>query len=290
MSTTGLRAFHAVAQAGSFTKAARALRLSQPTLSAQVRALELANGVQVFDRRGRAIALTPLGQSLLAVTTRLCAAADVAAALLSGSRELTRGHLRVAADNAAHVMPLLARLKRRHAGLTFSLEIGNSSEVLQRLLDCSVDVAVAAKRTSDPKIHSVRLRADRLVAFAPNGHPWARRREVALREFEGQDVVIRERGSITREVFEGRLAECEVRPGALFEVQTREAVREAVAAGFGVGVVFDSEISSDAGFAKLALTGADFAVAEYVVCLEERRRVPLVRSFLDLLADGSRPT
>ena len=210
--------------------------------------------------------------------------------MFSGSRVLTRGHLRVAADNAAHVMPLLARLKRRHAGLTFSLEIGNSSEVLQRLLDCSVDVAVAAKRTSDPKIHSVRLRADRLVAFAPDGHPWARRREVALREFAGQDVVIRERGSITREVFEGRLAENEVRPGALFEVQTREAVREAVAAGFGVGVVFDSEIASDAGFAKLALVGADFAVAEYVVCLEERRRMPLVRSFLDLLPEGSRQT
>ncbi|MGO4870827.1 MAG: LysR substrate-binding domain-containing protein [Roseiarcus sp.] len=290
MTVTGLRAFHAVAQAGSFTKAARALRLSQPTLSAQVRALELANGAQVFDRRGRTIALTPLGQSLLAVTTRLFAAEDEAAALLSGSRVLTRGHLRVAADNAAHVMPLLARLKRRHAGLTFSLEIGNSSEVLQRLLDCSVDVAVAAKRTSDPKIHSVRLRADRLVAFAPDGHPWARRREVALREFAGQDVVIRERGSITREVFEGRLAENEVRPGALFEVQTREAVREAVAAGFGVGVVFDSEIASDAGFAKLALVGADFAVAEYVVCLEERRRMPLVRSFLDLLPEGSRQT
>lgn len=286
MTITGLRAFHAVAQAGGFTKAARALRLSQPTLSAQVRALELANGAQVFDRRGRAIALTPLGQSLLAVTTRLFAAEDEAAALLSGSRVLTRGHLRVAADNAAHVMPLLARLKRRHEGLTFSLEIGNSSEVLQRLLDCSVDVAVGAQRTSDPKIHCVRLRADRLVAFAPNGHRWARRREVALREFEGQDVVIRERGSITREVFEGRLAESEVRPGALFEVQTRDAVREAVAAGFGIGVVFESEIGSDAGFTKLALSGADFSVAEYAVCFEERRRVPLVRSFFDLLPEG----
>jgi aminoethylphosphonate catabolism LysR family transcriptional regulator len=288
MSITGLRAFHAVAQAGGFTKAARALRLSQPTLSAQVRALELTNGAQVFDRRGRAIALTPLGQSLLAVTTRLFAAEDEAAALLSGSRVLARGHLRVAADNAAHVMPLLARLKRRHAGLTFSLEIGNSAEVLRRLIDCAVDVAVAAARTSDPKLHSVRLRDDRLVAFAPAGHPWARRREVGLSEFAGQDVVIRERGSITREVFEGRLAEGEVRPGALFEVQTREAVREAVAAGFGVGVVFDSEIAADAGFAKLALTGADFSVAEYVVCLEERRRMPLVRSLLDLLAEGRR--
>src|SRR3954451_8832148 len=151
MSITGLRAFHAVAQAGSFTRAARAGRVSQPTLSAQVRALETTHGVTLFDRRGRALALTPLGQSLLAVTARLFAAEDEALALLAGARTLTRGHLRVAADSATHVMPLLAELKRRHAGLTFSVQIGNSSDVLQLVLDHAADVAVTAKQTSDPR-------------------------------------------------------------------------------------------------------------------------------------------
>jgi len=56
-----------------------------------------------------------------------------------------------------------------------------------------------------------------------------------------------------------------------------------VAAGFGVGVIFDSEFGADPGFCRLPVAGADLSVAEYVVCLEERRRVPLVRSFLDLL-------
>jgi aminoethylphosphonate catabolism LysR family transcriptional regulator len=287
MTMTGLRAFHAVAQAESFTKAARALNVSQPTLSAQVRDLELSNGAQLFDRRGRTISLTPLGHRLIAVTTRLFAAEDEAAALLSGARALRHGHLRVAADNASHVMPLLARLKRRHEGLTFSLKVGNSSDVLQQVLDYSVDVAVTAKRVSDPKIHALRLRVDRLVAFARKEHAWASRACVELAEFEGQDIVIRERGSITREVFETRLAEKQVRPGALFDVQTREAVRDAVAAGFGLGVVFDGEIETGTDFVKLTLAGADFSVAEYVVCLEERRRVPLVRSFLDLLGDSA---
>jgi DNA-binding transcriptional LysR family regulator len=225
--------------------------------------------------------LTPLGQSLLAVTTRLLAAEDEAEALLAGARTLTRGHLRVAADSASHVMPLLARLRQRYAGLTFSLRIGNSSDVLQWLLDYAVDVAVTAKQTSDPQIHSLRLRSDRLVAFVPSGHHWAGRRAAALEEFEGRDLVLRERGSITREVFETRLAEAGIRPGALLEVQTREAVREAVGAGFGIGIIFDSEFGPDGGFDRLLVTGADLAVAEYVVCLEERRRIPLVRSFLE---------
>jgi len=85
-------------------------------------------------------------------------------------------------------------------------------------------------------------------------------------------------------VFEARLAQASVRPASIVEVQSREAVREAVAAGFGIGVIFESEFGADPGFSKLAVVGADLSVAEYVVCLEERRRVPLVRSFLDLLA------
>ena len=284
MSLTGIRAFHLVAQAGGFTKAARAGHVSQPTVSAQVRALEEAHGVRLFDRRGRTVALTPLGQNLLAITTRLFAAEEEADALLAGARTLATGHLRVAADSASHVMPLLAELKRRHGGLTFSLRIGNSNDVVTEVLDYVADVGITAKQTSDPRIHSTRLRADRLVVFVPVSHPWARRRAVPLRELAGQDLVMRERGSITREVFETRLAEAGVRPGALIEVQTREAVREAVAAGFGIGVIFDSEFGEDRACCKLAVSGADLSVAEYVICLEERRRLPLVRGFLDVLA------
>src|SRR5918999_1731892 len=116
MSQAALRAFHLVAQSGGFTK------------SAQVRGLEDAHGVRLFDRRGRTIALTPLGQNLHAITSRLFAAEDDAKALLAGAHNLARGHLRVAADSAAHVMPLLAKLKQRHPGLTFSLTVGNSSD------------------------------------------------------------------------------------------------------------------------------------------------------------------
>lgn len=281
ISGTGLSAFHAVAQAGSFTRAARAKNVSQPTLSAQVRGLEDAYGVRLFDRVGRAVKLTPLGQSLFVITARMFAAEDEAEALLAGVRTLSRGHLRIAADSATHVMPALGRIRERHPGLTFSLTIGNSSDVLQQLLDYAADVAVTAKQTSDPRIHSLRLRTDVLVGFLRADHPFAKRDSAPIEAFETQDVVLRERGSVTREVFEARLAEAGVRPGHLLEVQTREAVRDAVATGFGIGVIFGSEFREGEDLKKLTITGADLAVAEYAVCLEERRRIPLVRSFLE---------
>jgi len=287
MNLTQLRAFHVVAQAGGFSLAARTEGLSQPTLSAQVRALEAGYGVGLFDRKGRGVKMTPAGQSLYAVTTRLFAAEEEARALLTGGRALTRGHLRVSADSAYHVMPILAALKQRHEGLTFSLKIDNSAAVLDQLIDHGADIAVMAKMTSDPRIYSMKLREDRLVLFVPHAHPWARRRRRRMADLAGRDIVIRERGSITREVFETRLAEAGVVPGSVIDVETREAVREAVAAGFGIGVVFDSEFGTDTRFRTIEVADADLTVGEYVVCLQERRRLALVRAFLDIAREAS---
>src|SRR5687768_10105409 len=282
---TQLRAFHLVADAGSFSLAARTAGLSQPTLSAQVRALEASYAVDLFDRRGRGVRMTPTGQSLFALTTRLIAAEEEARALLTGGRALTRGDLRVSADSAYHVMPIHAELKRLHAGLTFTLKIDNSAAVLDHLTEHGADIAVMAKMTSDPRIHSMKLREDRLIVFVPQGHAWARRRQIRISELAGRDIVVRERGSITREVFEERLAQASVVSGSLIEVQTREGVREAVAAGFGVGVVFDSEFGTEARFHAIEVSDSDLTVGEYVACLQERRRLPVVRAFLDVARD-----
>jgi DNA-binding transcriptional LysR family regulator len=99
--------------------------------------------------------------------------------------------------------------------------------------------------------------------------------------------VIRERGSVTREVFETGLAAAGVVPKSLIDVETREGVREAVAAGFGIGVVFDSEFGVDPRFRTIEVSDADLTVGEYVVCLQERRRLALVRAFLDIARERS---
>ncbi len=285
MNVTGLRAFHAVAQAGSFTRAAASTGLSQPTLSSQVRLLEAQHDASLFDRRGRGATLTELGQQLFDVTTRLFAAEDDARALLEGTRTLRRGHLRIAADSATHVMPVLAALRGRIAGLTFSLKIDNSTNVLQQLLDYGADIAIGARNTSDPRIHSMFLRHDRLVLFVLKTHPLAKHSSIPASELAGQNLVVRERGSITREVFETALATADVKPGELVEIQGREAVRETVAAGFGIGIVFESEFPADPAFHTLDVTGVDLTVTEYAACLEARRRVPMVRRFLDLVRE-----
>jgi LysR family transcriptional regulator, low CO2-responsive transcriptional regulator len=281
MNLTQLRAFHLVAVAGSFTLAARTAGISQPTLSSQVRTLEAAYGVSLFDRKERGARPTPLGQSLYQLTTQLFAMEEQARVLLAGTKWAVRGHLRVAADSAYHIIPVLAAMRDHHRGLSFQLRIGNSADVMNLLLGFEVDVAVTARPVSDPQFASQPLRRDRLVVFVPVDHNWADRGMLEIEDLAGCDLVIRERGSITREVFEARLAEARVQPKSLFEVQTREAVREAVASNFGIGVVFLSEFGVDPRFRALTISGPGLEVGEYAVALVERRRLSLISLFFD---------
>ncbi len=283
MNHSQLRAFHAVASEGSFTKAANSLHVTQPTLSGQVKALEKTYGVKLFDRRGRRVGPTALGQELLILTRRLFSLEAETEHLLSAARGLQKGHLRVGADAPYHVTAALAAYTQRYPGIQISLTVGNSAELAHDLLEHKLDVAVLANISGDPRFYAKPLRHDRLVAFVARTHPWAKRRRVDLADLKEQRLVLREQGSATRQIFETAMARRGLAWGEVLDMNSREAVRETVAAGLGVGVVSAGEFSKDSRLAILELTGADMAMTEYIVCLAERQDLRLVRSFLDLV-------
>ncbi len=278
-----LRAFHAVASEGGFTKGAAALHVSQPTLSGQVKALEESYGVHLFDRRGRRVEPTELGRALLAITRRLFGLEAEADEILAAARALRRGHLRIGADAPYSVMPLIAEFGRRYPGIRLSIAAGNSETLLHRLVEHQVDIAVVANAETDPRFLARRFRKDRLVAFARRNHPWARRKSVRLQDFARERVILREEGSTTRRVFEAALGHAGVALGDTLEIASREAVAEAVAAGLGVGVVSEMEVGADPRLVSIPIDAKDLGSNEYVVCLAERQDLRLVRAFLDII-------
>jgi aminoethylphosphonate catabolism LysR family transcriptional regulator len=284
-----LRAFHAVASEGSFTRAAAVLHVTQPTLSAQVKSLEDSYGALLFDRRSRRIQPTELGRELLAVTRRYFSLETEAEQLLAATRGLRAGHLRVAADAPQHVMPALAAFHRRYPGVRLSLSIGNSDEVLRELLDHRADAAVIADLAPDPRLFARPLQRDRLVAFVERTHPWAARGTIRFDDLAQQRVVLREAGSTTRRAFEAAIGRAGVEIGEVLEIGSREAVREAVAAGLGIGFVSALEFGHDERLSALAIAGEPIETTEHIACLAERRDLRLVRAFLDV-AYPARPS
>ncbi len=280
-----LRAFHAVATEGSFTKAARLLNVTQPTCSQEVKALEEAHGVRLFERSRRGVTLTEVGASLFAVTRRLFAAEQEAVELLAGVRRLEGGALAVGADGPIHAMPLLAAFTRLHPGPRVTLSVGNTPTLLAQLLETRLDVVVLADVPGDSRLFVAPIRRDPVKALAPRGHRFARQRAVSIKDLAGERLVLREPGSVTRRLVERALADADVTPTATLDIQSREAVIEAVACGLGIGFVSAAEFSGDPRLALLPIVGAQVEMDEFVVCLRERRRLAVVRAFLDVARD-----
>ena len=282
MNPAQLRAFHAVASRGSFTTAARALNVTQPTLSSQVKALEESYGIRLFDRVGRGVVLTELGSRLHEVTRRLYSLEEEAEEILSAARELNTGSIRVGSDGPHHVIPIVAEFKRRHPQLDLSLDMGNADRVLKDLRESRIDVAVLARTDDDPRLYVLPFRTSRLVLFVPRSHPWSKRKSVPIEDVASERMILRETQSATRKIFEKALERARVRPKSVMQIESREAVREAVAAGLGVGVVSESEFDPDRRLKTLPFSNAHLEITEYVVCLEDRRRLRIVRAFLEL--------
>jgi aminoethylphosphonate catabolism LysR family transcriptional regulator len=250
-------------------------------LSAQVKGLEERYGVGLFDRRGRGVALTGLGEDLLAVTRRLKVVEEEAEQMLAAARELQTGTLRVGADAPYSIVPSLGAFNRRHPGIRLQLSIGNSNKVLSDLMEHRCDVALLADVAYDPRLYATPILEDRLLAFVARSHPWALRGSVALSELVGERIVLREPGSSTRRLFETALGRRGIALREVMEIGSREAVREAVAAGLGVGIVAATELGHDDRIAPVEISDARLDTVEYLVCLEERRNLRIVRSFFE---------
>jgi aminoethylphosphonate catabolism LysR family transcriptional regulator len=263
--------------------------VTQPTLSGQVKALEESYGVALIERRGRQLVLTEIGAALLDLTRRIFGLTEEAEQLLSAARGLERGHLRLGADAPYHVLPALGDFTRRYPKLRLSLTVGNSEALIRDLFDHRIDVAVVANLAPDARLHAVPVRRDRLVLFVPKRHPWARRKQVTPDRLAGERLVLREPGSSTRRVFEAAMARAGIALEEVIEINSREAVREAVAAGLGVGVVSESEFGNDPRLVKVALAEADLGATEYVACLAERRELRLIRAFLEIVENNLFP-
>jgi aminoethylphosphonate catabolism LysR family transcriptional regulator len=282
MSFAQLRAFHAVASEGGFTRGALRLGISQPAVTVQVRALEERYGVLLFRRLGQRIEPTEFGRELWQRTRRVFAELDDLAELMASAGELRVGRLEIGADGPFSVMDLVAAFIARHPGIRVAVRIGNATRVLADLREARTDLAVLNLVEPDGELHAQSLYRDRIVAFFPADHPWATRRRIDLAALAQAPLVLREPGSATRALLLQALDRAGIPPRIALELGSREAVREAVLAGLGIGVVFERELVRNPRLRSRALTGADLSATVSLACLPERRRLRAVQAFFAL--------
>lgn len=279
-SAAELRAFDATARTGSMSAAARLLGLRQPTVSAHIASLERAYGVELFHRRAGRIELTDFGLLLQEVTQRIYRGEQQAAALLLAARSSYEGMLKLGAIGPHNIVPMVAGFRQKHPSVRVAVAIGDSRTVAARVLDQQDDVGVQLHAVDDPRVLCRPYRRQPLVVFAPAGHVLAHRASLGMKDLQGFEFVLREEGSRTRQTFLAGLAAAGVSIRTSVEMGSREAVREAVAQGLGLGVVAQTAFVPDPRLSVLDIGGMALHTHVHVICLSERRHAALIAGFL----------
>lgn len=280
MSTNRYRTFVAVAHHGSLSAAARSLGVSQPSVSSQISTLERQSRVELFHRRGYRMSLTDAGHKLLAVAQKLLAIESEAEFLLRDSGQLNQGVLKLGAVGPFHVIEMVAAYRQHYPGMQLSIRMGNSQQVLHDLEHYITDIAVLAGRYERPGLLSIPYASHPIILFAPLSHPLAAFDTVPIHALQGVQLIQRERGSTTRAALEQALAAAQVQPQTVIEIGSREAIREAVARGLGVGAVSEAEFIADPRFRPIRITDNPASTSTSVYVMQERCDSVLLQSFL----------
>lgn len=237
MTLEQLRIFVAVAERQHLTQAAAALALTPSAVSSSIKALEERYGTTLFHRVGRRIELSEEGRIFCEEARRTLASARAAEATLAELGELRRGSLSIHASQtiASYWLPsVLVCFRQAYPAIELLLEMGNTENVAQAVLQGVADLGFVEGAIDDPALSNEAVGEDRMVIVVAPNHPWADGRVLAAADLRAARWILREPGSGTRSAFEAALAAQGIAPGDLqvdLGLPANEAVRSAVMAG-----------------------------------------------------------
>ena len=282
-----LRAFAAVHEAGSFSRAAHVLGISQPTVSIRLQNLEEYLGFKVIDRRSGA-SLTEMGRPIYGRVKQILAQVDAFGATARGLEGLQAGFLRIGFSTPPQAMALIGRFRLANPGVRLGLSQSDTWSLLDALKKSEIDIAIMTMSgPPSEQFSSVLLERQRLAAMVPAGHRLAAQRRVTWRDLFDEPILLRAAPSMTFTQVEREAAQHGLALDPFLELPSREAIREAVATGLGVGLAFASEIGADHRIVACEIEDAEEANSVYVVGPAELGGLPAIAAFMESVRRGA---
>ncbi len=289
MNLNHLRAFSEVARAGNLTRAAQALRISQPAVSKQLAELEADLGADLFDRLPRGVRLTAAGEALYEHAQRILSAEQAAESELRELGQLRRGRLSIGASTTigSYLVPtLFGELHRAHPRVELQLQIANTAVIQAAVLDNSLDLGLTEGFVASDALAVEVVAHDEMVAIAAPGHPALREPVLRARDLTRLPVLMRERGSGTRDVVEAALAALGVRVEPSMALGSTEALKNAVLEGLGIAIVSRLTVEHELKSGRLLEARiSDLRIRRdlHLVTLKGKRLNRPMVAFIDLL-------
>ncbi len=234
-----LRLFQALSDTGSVSAAARAMHVTQPTASMQLKEVALAVGLPLYEVIGKKVHLTEVGTELAATARSITSSWESFEQNVDAMKGLSRGKLRIAVvSTAKYFMPrLIGTFCKKHPAIDVALEILNRDGVVQRLRDNLDDLYIMSMPPEDMDLHDDVLMPNPIVVIAPLSEAGVKAGRISLKDLANRRFILREPGSGTRMAADQFFRKKKFKPDVRLELGSNEAVKESVAGGLGVGVL-----------------------------------------------------
>lgn len=295
-----LIALASVASSGSLTAAGGALGRTQPAVSAQLKQLSIAIGAPLLVRHRHGVRLAPAAEILLPYAQACVRALDGAQQTAERLLGLEVGKLRVLASTSVAVYmlpPVLAAFHASYPGIELQMSQLNAQDAIGSLENGTGDIAVVrgsasfnAAIAANFVIHT--LLRDDTVLVVPPGHPFARRKQLRVKDLDGLDIVEREPGSATRALVERVASRARISMNVKFQTVGVEALKEAVLQGFGAGFLSRLAVHREVQTGALAAISVDAReLTQHITIAYPTvgQCPPTVQRFVELLQKFRRP-
>ena|SRR5579859_1859926 len=291
-----LTVFRTVARHLSYTRAAEDLYLSQPAVSQQVRTLEQALGVSLFERSGRGIVLTAAGQEVLGQAERLLALFGETAVVVREIQALERGSVLFGATISPGtylVPPLLGRFHARYPGIHVTLIVANYRVVEELLMTYQLDLAVMSTVERQDALRVEPFLPYGLDVIAPPTHHLAQRESMTANDLQGETFLLHECETASRRCVEEYFEREAITLQSALEMSSIDAIKEGVIAGLGIAVVEREAIALEIASGELVVLDVrGFPVQQptYMVHLKKRRLSQAAEAFRQYLLQQAHGT
>lgn len=283
-----LKVFQTVAEALNFTRAARELHLSQPAVSMQVKQLEESVGLPLFEQTGKKVRLTEAGREVHHYARTVFQTFQEMEEVLGALKGLDTGHLDIAvASTVNYFAPrLLAAFHRRYPGIDLRLDVTNRERLIGLLKANEIDIVLMGLPPEDIELEYEPFMENPLVVIAPPDHPLRGERRIPVRRLGQEVFLMREEGSGTRLAMERFFAEQSIPFNTGMQMTRNEAIKQAVRAGMGLGVVSTHTIELELETGRLVVLEVEgFPLLRhwYMVYRKSKRLSPAARAFHDFV-------
>jgi DNA-binding transcriptional LysR family regulator len=234
-----LEVFEAVAQHLSYSRASESLHLTQPAVSIQIKQLEEAVGMPLFEQLGKKIYLTEAGRELLRYSRNIVKQLEEAETVFEEMKGMQRGKLAISvASTAGYFMPfVLAQFNKRFPEVSITLNVSNREVLLQELAQNAMDFAIMGRPPDGHGLDFTSFLENPLVVIAPPDHPLAQERHIPLSRIQQETFIAREQGSGTRSAAERFFAAHGIKMKTGTEMSKNESIKQAVQAGMGLSIL-----------------------------------------------------